>query len=164
MVCWGGGGGGGRRWGGVAGRFAALVITSTTKLSSHSAAAYLEALKRGSEKKRTLNQFHSPVNYNPAFLISSPPIQCYSLASKPNTRPPRPAQLRSTNCPLLCSLCTCLRHDWTHIFLDVERWQGVGEETAKNKGEQESRWDREREKVKSDDLHGWNLSLNGVYQ
>lgn len=55
-----------------AGSFAWLVIASTTKLSSHSAVAYLENFKQsGEKKKKLLNQFHSPVNYNPAFLISS---------------------------------------------------------------------------------------------
>lgn len=39
---------------------------------SRSAATYLEVWKRGSRRRGPLNLSHSPVNYNPAFLISSP--------------------------------------------------------------------------------------------
>ena len=63
-------------WGGKverAGSFALLIIANTTKLSSHSAVAYLENFKQSGKekKKKLLNRFHSSVNYKPAFLISS---------------------------------------------------------------------------------------------
>lgn len=52
-----------------------LVIANTRALSSLSAVTHLERLGRAAARNKggvALNQFHSPVNYNPAFLISFP--------------------------------------------------------------------------------------------
>lgn len=85
------------------GSFAWLAIAGTTKLSSHSAVAYLENFKQSGEKeekKKLLNQFHSPVNYNPAFLISSLHTMLFiGIQAKHG-----PLQLCGTNCPLMQSL------------------------------------------------------------
>lgn len=87
-----------------AGSFAWLAIAGTTKLSSHSAVAYLENFKQSGKKekkkKELLNQFHSPVNYNPAFLISSLHTMLFiGIQAKHG-----PLQLCGTNCPLMQSL------------------------------------------------------------
>lgn len=92
-----------------AGSFSWLVIASTTRLSSHSAVAYLENFKQSGEKKKKkkkknlLNQFHSPVNYNPAFLISSLHTMLF-IGIQAKHGPLQPAQLCRTNCPLMQSL------------------------------------------------------------
>lgn len=83
-------------------------------------------------KKRTLNQFHSPVNYNPAFLISSPRTILF-MGVQAKHGPCRPhSSVEQT--VLFCALATCQKHDWRHTFLDMERKSMPGFENKQNKG------------------------------
>lgn len=122
-----------------AGSFAWLAVAGTTKLSSHSAVAYLENFKQSGKKekkKELLNQFHSPVNYNPAFLISSLHTMLFiGIQAKHG-----PLQLCGTNCPLMQSLPVRSTEAWLKKCIPwcraercVRWWGKSGGKKKKNK-------------------------------
>lgn len=99
---------------------------------------------RRRKKKELLNQFHSPVNYNPAFLISSLHTMLFiGIQAKHG-----PLQLCGTNCPLMQSLPVRSTEAWLKKCIPwcraerCVRWWGKsgGKKKKRTNSEQTAEW------------------------